>query len=133
MQCFPSKTPYALTHCSAVQQPNIAELFAKLHRNEQMLHSHSTMPHYPQSAPSCLLGSLGPCIIHSSFESPQAHILNSITSSSALFAGLMVMTNRHTPCYTCSNRPYHMLCVAMQPNNKITFSRIAISMNLLQM
>ena len=26
-------------------------------------------------------------------------------------------TQRHRPCYICSNRSYHMLCIAMWPNN----------------
>jgi len=55
----------------------------------------------------------GPCVIHDSSGAIQVHFPNSILISSAVFAGLTIMTDRRTdrrtdrPSYSvCNNRPH---------------------------
>jgi len=57
----------------------------------------------------------GPHLIHESFGPPET------TTSSAIFAGLTLVSNRHTqkdrPHYIDSNRMHLMFCISMWPNN----------------
>jgi len=62
-------------------------------------------------------------LIHGSLAppSPQPNGQLGTLIGSAVFAGLINVSNRHTdrPRYICSNRPHLMLCIVIRPNNNM--------------
>jgi len=78
----------------------------------------------PSKLPLCMWWS-GPSF-NTCFLGPTwVHILNGISISSAVFAGLMIATDQptdsqtDTPCYSVCNDKPHLHSSEMQPNNKL--------------